>query len=61
MILEVDNLQTLQFKGPTGRYTFRLTIPSLNATVARTFDAGLMAKDVHGSWSAPAACVSTAT
>ena len=60
-MFEVDNVQILQFKGPTGRYTFRLTIPSLNATVARTFDAGLMNKAVQGSWSAPAECVSTTT
>jgi hypothetical protein len=60
-VFEVDNVQILQFKGPIGRYTFRLTIPSLNATVARTFDAGLMNKAVQGSWSAPAGCVSTTT
>lgn len=59
-VFEVGNTQTLGFSGPTGRYTVRLTIPSLNASVARTFDAGPMTKDPQG-WSAPAGCVSTPT
>jgi len=59
-VFEVDNMETLQFIGPTGRYTFRLTIPSLNATVAHTFDAGPMTSDPQ-RWAAPAGCVSTAT
>ena len=57
---QVGDTETLGFDGPPGQYTVSLTIPSLNATVSRTFDAGPMAKGPQGSWAAPAGCVSTA-
>jgi hypothetical protein len=59
---KVGDTDTIAFSGPPGKYTAVLTIPSFNATVSRTFDAGPMGRDSDGSWYPPTAgCVQTAT
>jgi hypothetical protein len=58
----VGDTDTIAFSGPPGKYTVILTIPSFNATVSRTFDAGPMGRDSLGSGYPPTAgCVQTAT
>jgi hypothetical protein len=61
-LFKVGDADAIAFSGPPGKYTVILTIPSFNATVSRTFDAGPMGRDSQGSWYRPTAgCVQTAT
>jgi hypothetical protein len=58
-LFEVAGVRTLQFQGPTGRYTFTLALPAQRTTVKRVVEAGPMARGADGSYAAPAGCIAT--